>query len=107
MAEEKREPFMSPAQGGSPFRIHGFHSDSGSEFINHRIARLIEKLRISEFIKSRASRTADNALVEGRNGAARDRLLARCRALWNRLGCNPVPRQKEGRSTAASPQAHS
>jgi len=51
-----------------PFRILGFHCDNGSEFINHQVAKLLEKLRI-EFTKSRAYRTTDNALVEGKNGA--------------------------------------
>ncbi len=51
-----------------PFRIRGFHCDNGSEFINHTVARLLEKLRV-EFTKSRAYRTTDNALVEGKNGA--------------------------------------
>ncbi len=51
-----------------PFGILGFHSDNGSEFINRRVAELLEKLLI-EFTKSRASRTQDNALVEGKNGA--------------------------------------
>ena len=39
-----------------------------SEFINHQVAGLLEKLRV-EFTKSRAYRTTDNALVEGKNGA--------------------------------------
>jgi transposase InsO family protein len=52
-----------------PFRIRGFHSDNGSEFINHRVAALLEKLRVEEFTKSRASRSTDNALVEGKNGS--------------------------------------
>ena len=51
-----------------PFRILGFHCDNGSEFINRIVAQLLEKLRI-EFTKSRAYRTTDNALVEGKNGA--------------------------------------
>jgi len=51
-----------------PFRILGFHSDNGSEFINHKVAELLEKLR-AEFTKSRACRSQDNALVEGKNGA--------------------------------------
>ena len=52
-----------------PFRIRGFHSDNGSEFLNRRVAKLLHKLLISEFTKSRAHRTTDNALVEGKNGA--------------------------------------
>jgi transposase InsO family protein len=51
-----------------PFLILGFHCDNGSEFINRRVAQLLEKLLI-EFTKSRAYRTTDNALVEGKNGA--------------------------------------
>ena len=51
-----------------PFVIRGFHSDNGSEFINHNVAGMLEKLRV-EFTKSRANRTTDNALVEGKNGA--------------------------------------
>jgi transposase InsO family protein len=51
-----------------PFIILGLHSDNGSEFINHMVAELLQKLWI-EFTKSRANRTQDNALVEGKNGA--------------------------------------
>ena len=51
-----------------PFLILGFHADNGSEFINHVLAKLLKKLLI-EFTKSRAYRTQDNALVEGKNGA--------------------------------------
>ena len=51
-----------------PFRLLGFHADNGSEFINHTVARLLQKLLI-EFTKSRACRSQDNALVEGKNGA--------------------------------------
>ncbi len=51
-----------------PFRILGFHADNGSEFINHTLAMLLGKLLI-EFTKSRANRSQDNALVEGKNGA--------------------------------------
>ncbi len=51
-----------------PFLVLGFHCDNGSEFINRIVAQLLEKLLI-EFTKSRAYRTTDNALVEGKNGA--------------------------------------
>jgi transposase InsO family protein len=51
-----------------PFRILNFHADNGSEYINHRVAKLLGKLLI-EFTKSRAHRSQDNALVEGKNGA--------------------------------------
>lgn len=51
-----------------PFRVLGFHTDNGSEFINHRVAQMLKDLLI-EFTKSRACRSQDNALVEGKNGA--------------------------------------
>ena len=57
-----------------PFVIRGFHSDNGSEFINHQVAGMLEKLRV-EFTKSRAYRTTDNALVEGKNGAVIRKLI--------------------------------
>ena len=51
-----------------PFPIKGFHSDNGSEYINHTVAKLLEKLRIEQ-TKSRARKTNDNALVESKNGS--------------------------------------
>lgn len=52
-----------------PFRILGFHCDNGSEFLNRKVVQLLNKLLVEEFTKSRAYRTTDNALVEGKNGA--------------------------------------
>jgi hypothetical protein len=52
-----------------PFRILGFHCDNGSEFLNHKVVQLLGKLMVEEFTKSRAYKTTDNALVEGKNGA--------------------------------------
>lgn len=57
-----------------PFRILGFHADNGSEYINHTVARLLGKLLV-EFTKSRANRSQDNALVEGKNGAVIRKLI--------------------------------
>jgi hypothetical protein len=51
-----------------PFRIRGFHSDNGSEFINHTVAKLLNKLLI-EHTKSRPRRSNDNGLAESKNGA--------------------------------------
>lgn len=51
-----------------PFRIRGFHSDNGSEFINHVVAKLLNKLLVEQ-TKSRPRRSNDNALVESKNGA--------------------------------------
>jgi transposase InsO family protein len=51
-----------------PFRIRGFHSDNGSEFINHTVSKLLNKLLIEQ-TKSRPRRSNDNGLVESKNGA--------------------------------------
>lgn len=51
-----------------PFEIHGFHSDNGSEYINKRVARLLEKLRIEQ-TKSRSRHSNDNALAESKNNS--------------------------------------
>ncbi len=51
-----------------PFRIRGFHSDNGSEYINGTVAKLLEKLRVEQ-TKSRPRRSNDNGLVEAKNGA--------------------------------------
>src|SRR5712692_3939025 len=51
-----------------PFRILGFHSDNGSEFINHVVAKLLNKLLVEQ-TKSRPRHCNDNALVEAKNGA--------------------------------------
>ena len=51
-----------------PFVLLGFHADNGPEYINKKVATLLEKLLI-EFTKSRSRQTNDNALVESKNGA--------------------------------------
>lgn len=51
-----------------PFTIRGFHSDNGSEYINHRVAKLLNKLLI-ELTKSRPRHSNDNALAESKNGS--------------------------------------
>jgi len=61
-------PALSDLLSAFPFVIRGFHSDNGSEFINHQVADLLGKLLI-EFTKSRSRRSNDNALVEGKHAA--------------------------------------
>ena len=51
-----------------PFSIRGFHSDNGSEFINHTVAELLNKMLIEQ-TKSRPRHSNDNGLVEAKNGA--------------------------------------
>lgn len=51
-----------------PFVVRGFHSDNGSEYINHQVAKLLEKLRIEQ-TKSRSRHSNDNALAESKNAS--------------------------------------
>ena len=51
-----------------PFIIEGFHSDNGSEYINHKVAKMLEKLRIEQ-TKSRSRQSNDNALAESKNAS--------------------------------------
>jgi len=50
-----------------PFRIRGFHSDNGSEFINQTVSALLNKLLIEQ-TKSRPRHSNDNGLAESKNG---------------------------------------
>jgi len=68
ISEQFLLPVLEATLHQFPFRILGFHADNGSEFINHTVAGLLNKLLI-EFTKSRSCRSQDNALVEGKNGA--------------------------------------
>jgi hypothetical protein len=51
-----------------PFVIRGFHSDNGSEYVNHAVARLLNKLLVEQ-TKSRPYHSNDNGLAEAKNGA--------------------------------------
>ena len=67
-------PVLKAVLAQFPFVVLGFHVDNGSEYINYRVASMLEKLH-AEFTKSRACRSQDNALVEGKNGAVVRKLI--------------------------------
>jgi len=62
------EPLLESLLSSYPFEILGFHSDNGSEFVNEKVARMLNDMLIDQ-TKSRSRRTNDNALVEGKNGS--------------------------------------
>jgi transposase InsO family protein len=70
--EQISEAWLLPILEGMieqfPFLILGFHSDNGSEFINHVVAQLLNKL-LAEQTKSRPRHSNDNGLAESKNGA--------------------------------------
>ena len=68
ISEEFLRPLLDELLAAFPFRIKGFHSDNGSEYINEVVAALLTKLSIEQ-TKSRSRRTNDNALVEGKNAS--------------------------------------
>jgi transposase InsO family protein len=61
-------PMLEAMLAQFPFHIRGFHSDNGSEYINHRVAELLNKLLIEQ-TKSRPRHSNDNGLAETKNGA--------------------------------------
>ncbi len=68
IAEAHLMPVIEQMLAQFPFEIRGFHADNGSEYVNHRVAKLLDKLRI-EFTRSRPRHSNDNGLAETKNGA--------------------------------------
>lgn len=70
--ERISEAYLLPVLGQIitqfPFVVSGFHSDNGSEYVNGKVAELLEKLRIEQ-TKSRSRQSNDNALVESKNAS--------------------------------------
>jgi transposase InsO family protein len=58
ISEAFLEPVLAAMLAQFPFVIHGFHSDSGSEFINQTVARLLNQLMIQQ-TKSRPRHSND------------------------------------------------
>ena len=68
ISEAYLKPVLAAMLLQFPFRIKGFHSDNGSEFINKTVAGLLDKMLIEQ-TKSRPRQSGDNGLVETKNGA--------------------------------------
>jgi len=68
ISEAWLEPVLEAILQQFPFRVRGFHSDNGSEFLNHTVEKLLNKLLIEQ-TKSRPRHCNDNGLVESKNGA--------------------------------------
>ncbi len=75
-------PILTDLLEAFPFRLQGFHADNGSEYINKRVAEMLNKLLI-ELTKSRPRQSNDNALAESKNGAV----------VRKHLGYTPIPQK--------------
>lgn len=76
ISEQYLRPVIEELLALFPFCIFEFHSDNGSEYINHVVAKLLNKLHI-ELTKSRSHHSNDNALVESKNGSIIRKLYGR------------------------------
>ena len=87
-----------------PFRIRGFHSDNGSEFINHTMAKLLEKLdRTNQvagapFRRQRFGRSQNGAVIRKAY-----RLRPHRRRRTRRSGRRVPPRASESLRQLPSP----
>jgi transposase InsO family protein len=68
ISESYLVPLLARLIESYPFKIVGFHADNGSEYMNSRVARLLNKLLI-KLTKSRPRHCNDNALAETKNGS--------------------------------------
>jgi transposase InsO family protein len=67
ITEEYLLPLLEKMIASYPYRIINFHCDNGSEYINQKVAEMLNRLLI-KLTKSRPRHTNDNALVETKNG---------------------------------------
>ena len=67
ISEYYLEPLLADLLEQFPFVILNFHSDNGSEYINKRVAKMLNKL-LAKQTKSRSHHSNDNALAECKNG---------------------------------------
>ena len=61
-------PVLKELIESCPFKVLGFHADNGSEYINRKVAEMLNQLHVPEFTKSRSRHSNDSALVESKNG---------------------------------------
>jgi len=68
ISEKYLLPVLKSIINSYPFKIIEFHADNGSEYINHRVVGMLNRLLI-RLTKSRPRRSNDNAQVESKNGS--------------------------------------
>ena len=68
LTEEHLLPLLERLIAEYPFVIRNFHADNGSEYINHEVAKMLNRLLI-QLTKSRPRHSNDNGLPESKNGS--------------------------------------
>lgn len=68
LTEKHLLPLLERLIAEYPFVIRNFHADNGSEYINHEVAKLLNRLLI-QLTKSRPRHSNDNGLPESKNGS--------------------------------------
>lgn len=68
ITDEYMEPLLEAMLEQLPFVVVNFHSDNGSEYINEQVAKILNRLKVKQ-TRSRARKSNDQALVEGKNGS--------------------------------------
>ncbi|MCX6604276.1 MAG: transposase family protein [Acidobacteria bacterium] len=76
-------PVLQAILAQFPFVVLHFHSDNGSEFINHVVAELLKKLLIEQ-AKSRPRRFNDGHRLRGSQKRSRDPEADGLSAYWGR-----------------------
>ena len=68
ISEQYMIPALTAALDLFPFRLLNFHADNGSEYINRKVADLLQRMLV-KFTKSRPYHSGDNGLAETKNGS--------------------------------------
>lgn len=82
ITDEHMIPLLEKLIEQFPFIIQNFHSDNGSEYINRRVAAMLERLLIKQ-TKSRPRHSNDNGLAETKNGSV----------IRKHIGRNHIPKK--------------
>lgn len=78
-------PALEDALQQFPFVIRNVHADNGSEYINHQVAGMLDRLLV-RLTKSRPRHSNDNGLVETKNGSI----------IRKHLGYGHIPQPRAG-----------
>jgi transposase InsO family protein len=68
ISEQFMIPALTAAMNLFPFMMLNFHADNGSEYINQKVAGLLERMLV-KLTKSRPYHSGDNGLAETKNGS--------------------------------------